>query len=117
MYYWSVFLNEDDDDYNTGTTWTYTAYNSQSHFVWFLVNQELTTTSDVRNTALTTAPDHTKSIKDNKNDEKDPGETKGEATARKNKKARNEASCVLVSPGWCLVLCMGSLLMRTATAR
>lgn len=80
------------------------------------MHKELTTTSDLRNTAFTTAPDHTKPIKDNKNDEKDPGDAKGEATARKNKKARNEASSVVVSPGWCLLLCMGSLLMRTASA-
>ena len=82
------------------------------------MNQELTTTSnrDMKNTAFTTAPDHTKPIKGNKNDEKDPSETEGETTAGKNKKARNEASPVVVSPGWCLLLCMGSLLMRTATA-
>ena len=81
------------------------------------MHQELVTTSDQRNTAFTTAPDHTKPIKNNKNDEKDPrDEAKGEATVRKNKKARNEASSVVVSPGWCLLLCMGSLLMRTASA-
>ena len=80
------------------------------------MNQELTTTSDVRNTALTSARDHTKPIKGNKNDKRDPCETKGEATAGKNETASNEASSVVVSPGWCLLLCMGSLLMRTATA-
>jgi len=80
------------------------------------VSQELTTTSDVRNTAFTTAPDHTKPDKDNENDEKNPDETKGEPTARKNKKARNESSSPVVSPGWCLLLSMGSLLMRTTAA-
>lgn len=80
------------------------------------MNQELTTTSDVRNVAFTTAPDNTQTKKDNENNEKSPGETKGEATARENKKARNEASSLVISPGWCLVLCMGSLLMRTAAA-
>ena len=64
------------------------------------MHQELVTTSDQRNTAFTTAPDHTKPIKNNKNDEKDPrDEAKGEATVRKNKKARNEASSMVVSPG------------------
>jgi len=80
------------------------------------VNQELTTTSDVRNTAFTTPPDHTKPTIDNENDEKNPDETKGEATARKNKKARNEASSLVVSSRWYLLLCIGSLLMRTAAA-
>ena len=78
------------------------------------MSQELTTTSDVRNTAFTMTPDHTKPIKDN--NEKNPDETKGEPTARENKKARNEASSLLVSPGWCLLFSMGSLLMRTAAA-
>ena len=81
------------------------------------MNQELTTTSNVRNTTFTTTTDHTKPIQGNKDDENDPGESKGEATAGKNKtEARYKASSVVVSPGWCLLLCMGSLLMRTATA-
>lgn len=80
------------------------------------MNQELTTTSDVGNVAFTTAPDHTQTNKDSENNEKNPGETEGEATARKNKKTRNEASSLVISPGWCLILCMGSLLMRTAAA-
>lgn len=80
------------------------------------MNQKLTTTSDVRNTAFTTAPDHTKPNKGNENDEKNPGETKGEATARKNKKARNDASSVVVSPRWCLLLSTGALLIGIAAA-